>query len=121
MHKEGGEDESAPVKLTRQLIRKKPLRSELNLQPHPVIKGFPVIRPKAMKIKRAIHDQPLTKADSSSDEGDFSRSSSYWSIRRVCERKLLSRRKACPSKSTTHVATKDLWSEGESGVRVRVE
>ena len=104
---------SASVKLTRKKFRQMPLRSELNQQPNPAIKGFPVIRRKAPKKRKdTIHDLPITLADSSCDEGDLAKSASYQSIRRSCEEKLISRKKECPNKDTTYVATKDLWSEG---------
>lgn len=116
MHKASGDVTiSAPVKLTRKHFRQKPLRSELNLQPNSAIKGFPVIRQKApKKLKGAIHDIPSTLDDSSSDEGDLATSTSYHSISRSREEKLVSRKKACPNKRTTHVATKDLWGEGKN-------
>lgn len=115
VHKGRGEDEiSAPDNLTKCVIRQKPLRSELNLQPNPAIKGFPVRKRKTpRKTKGVIHDLLPTQIDSSSDEGDFAKSISYRSISCSREEKLISRKKECPDKPMTRVATMDLWNEGK--------
>lgn len=102
--------------LTRRDRRLKPLKSEINLLPNPAIKGFPSQRRKATRRSRGQDiSSPmklLTGVDSSSDE-EVDRSISHRTLSERYNGRLVARRREHPDKVTVHVASKDIWSEGE--------
>lgn len=99
--------------LTRKGLRSKLLRSEVNLQPNPLIKGFPSQERKITRKKsvNGSRGKPLASVDSSSDE-EFNKSVSYKAIRSEYDNRLAARTKQHPAKPTVHVPCKDLWDEG---------
>ena len=80
-------DESSTKRLTRKELRRKPLKSEVNLK-------------------------PSGSVDSSSDE-EFDKSISYRAISEKHKARLDTRQRECPEKSTVHVCGRDLWSDGK--------
>ena len=99
------------MKRTRCDIRRQPLKSEINLQPNPTIKGFPTQKRKIAKKNRTFSKE--SQDQSSSDEEEFDTSASYNLISREVSDRLAAYKKQHPEKSTVHVASRDLWDDGK--------
>lgn len=97
-------------KQRRQELREKPLCSESNLTGNPNIKGFPSQRRR--RVQKKEKNQQADSLDSSSDEEEYDRSTSYRTISRDSSKRLATHSQLHPPKNTVHVASKDLWSEG---------
>ena len=74
--------------LTRRELRRKSLKSEINLK-------------------------PSSRSVDSSDDEEFDRSISYRSISEERRTRLADREKKCPEKTTIHMAGRDLWSDSK--------
>ncbi len=100
------------VSSRRSEIRKKPLRSELNLVSNSEVKGFPAVKRKVHRRSIPIHDQSI---DSSSDE-EYGRSVSHRSIHCSRIKKILSRKDQFTKETASdHRSVGDLWQDGKLG------
>ena len=112
--------------------RKRPLKTDMYLQPISAVEGFPVRKRRVVKkhkqlaeaVERRGKDDRLTCdrnktggvcaiVDSSSDDEELDKSASYTEIRRQQSAKLKSQAKRNPPKPVHKTVIKDLWADGE--------
>lgn len=116
--------------------RKRPLKTDMYLQPISAVEGFPVRKRKAIKrhkqqaakaMEKRDEDSRLSACcvnettgvwagvDSSSEDDDWDKSASYSEIRRQQLAKLKEQTKRNPPKPVHKTVMKDLWADGELG------
>lgn len=109
--------------------RKRPLKTDMYLCPISAVEGFPACKRRVIKKykqAKAIEKRKQgstrvsvdkiggTNTDSSSEDEEYDRSSSYSEIRRQQSAMLKSRMKQNPPKSVHTTVTRDLWlGDGE--------
>lgn len=139
VHNESAPDGNDPSKTTKEeeqpaerstvKRRKRPLKTDMYLQPNSAVEGFPARKrrvtknhnklTKAMettdKSSRLGGDVNMTGAgvDSSSEDDELDRTTSYSEIRRQQLAKLREAAKQNPPKSVHRTVMKDLWADGK--------
>lgn len=110
---------SGPVgALTKRERRLQPLKSEINLHPHPKIKGFPAQKRKRKPPTKSIADDDFaSRGAASSSDDEFDTSVSHKAMVREYNGRLMSRAKKHPRKAVamSRVITKNIWSDDDDG------